>query len=58
MLIRTHVPNKQTGNSFFEKSIKHIDPNKTHKQGKNPKQNKGTGTFHKYVDKFTSITKY
>ena len=37
-LISTHVPNKQTGNSFFKKTIKHIDPNKTHRLGKKAKK--------------------
>ena len=31
-------PNKQTGNSFLKKTIKHIDPNKTHRQGKKAKK--------------------
>ena len=33
-LISIHVPNKQTGNSFFQKSIKRIDPNKAYWLGK------------------------
>ena len=37
-LISTHVPNKQTGNSFLWKTIKHIDPNKTHRLGKKAKK--------------------
>ena len=39
-LISTHVPNKQTGNSFLWKTIKHIDPNKTHRLGKKGKKEK------------------
>ena len=33
MLISINVPNKQTGNSFLKKTIKHIDPNKTYRLG-------------------------
>ena len=43
-LISIHVPNKQTGNSFFKETNKHIDPNKTYRLGKKAKKNKRTGT--------------
>ena len=36
--VNKHVPNSQTGHSFFGKTIKHIDPNKTHRQGKKAKK--------------------
>ena len=39
-LINIHVPNKQTGNSFFKETIKPIDPNKTHRLGKKGKKEK------------------
>ena len=38
LLISMHVPNKQTGNSLFLKTNKHIDPNKTYRLGKKGKK--------------------